>query len=90
MKQNYLWRTIAAAMSEPHDATALSSLARLASPQSSAAVAAAVRLCRSARADERRIGVLLVDALLSARADLPEGNELRDVQAGARSRAETG
>lgn len=43
-----------------------------------------MRLCRSARADERAAGVMLVDALLDQRADLPEAGELRAAREAAR------
>lgn len=76
-KQNYVWRQVAAAMSERDPAAARRHLEALANPPSAAVVTTALRLCRSARADERRIGGLLVDTLLEHRPDLEQADELR-------------
>lgn len=86
-KQNHVWRQVAAAMAEREPAAARGHLATLASPPTPAVVEVAGRLCRSARADERRVGVLLVDELLAARPDLPEAGTLRAAAEAARDRA---
>lgn len=85
-KQNHVWRQVAAAMAEREPAAARAHLTTLASPPTPAVVEVAGRLCRSARADERRAGVLLVEELLAARPDLQEAGALRDVSQAARDR----
>ncbi len=87
MKQNALWRLVAAALSEPDDAAARRHLDTLAASPTVPVLSLAAKLCRSARADERRVGAGLVDALLDARPDLVEGPALREAQAVARTRA---
>lgn len=85
-KQNHVWRQVAAAMAAREPAQARAQLAALASPPTPAVVEVAGRLCRSARADERRVGLLLVDELLAARPDLPEADALRAAAETARGR----
>lgn len=83
-KQNHAWRMVAAAMAESDPAAARRHLDTLATPPTAPVIAVALRLCDSARLDERRAGVLLVDALLDQRSDLPEADRLRAAQAAAR------
>lgn len=85
-KQNHAWRQVAAAMAEPDPAAARRHLDPLADPPSPAVVTIALRLCRSARADERRIGALLVDALLEHRPGLEQADALRTAREGATAR----
>lgn len=86
MKQNRVWRHVAAAMAAPDDATARAELAVLATPVTGPVVAAALRLCASQRGDERRVGVLLADLVLKHRPDLDEAAQLRDARAAAIAR----
>ncbi len=83
-KQDHAWRLVAAAMAERDPAAARRHLDTLATPPTARVIAVAMRLCRSARADERAAGVMLVDALLDQRADLPEAGELRAAREAAR------
>ncbi len=85
-KQNHVWRLVAAAMAEPDEAGARSRLATLASPPTAAVVEVAGRLCRSARADERRVGVLLVDELAGVLGDPGTVTALRAAAERARLR----
>jgi len=85
-KQNHVWRQVAAAMAEREPVAARGHLHALASPPTPAVVEVAGRLCRSARADERRVGVLLVEELLAARPDLPEAGALRTAVQAAQAR----
>lgn len=82
-KQNHAWRMVAAAMAEADPAAARRHLDTLATPPTAPVIAVALRLCASARPDERRTGTALVDALLDQRPDLPEAGELRAAQAAA-------
>jgi hypothetical protein len=77
MKQNRLWRHVAAAMATADDEAARSELRALVDPPSDAVADAARRLCTSRRADERRAGRLLVDELLAARPDHADAASLR-------------
>ena len=76
-KQNHTWRLVAAAMAESDPAAARRHLDTLATPPTQPVIAVARRLCRSARPDERRVGALLVDALLDQQPDLSEADALR-------------
>ena len=66
MKQNGILRLVAAAMAEADDADAQVHARVLASSPTRPVVAIAVKLCISARADERRVGLMLADELLAA------------------------
>ncbi len=86
MKQNRVWRHVAAAMAAPDAPAARAALEALATPVTGPVVETALRLCRSARADERRVGVLLVDVVLERRSDLDEADALLAARAAAATR----
>lgn len=75
-KQDRMWRAVAAAMAAADQVGARRALAPLVTPVTAPAVALAERLCRSRRADERAVGVLLVGELLAADPDLPDATSL--------------
>lgn len=87
MKQNRMWRHVAAAMAAPDEAGARAELDVLATPVTAPVVETALRLCRSARADERRVGVLLADLVLERRADLVGADALVAARTAAAARA---
>jgi len=86
VKQTGVWRLVAAAMAEPDATAARRHLDALAASPTAAVVDVAVRLCRSARADERRAGVALVDAVLDTRPDHGDAPRLRDARSSALAR----
>jgi len=77
VKQNRVWRHVAAAMAAADEAGARDELEALASPVTGPVVDTALRLCRSARGDERRVGVLLAELVLQRRPDLDDARALR-------------
>lgn len=83
-KQDRMWRAVAEAMSAPDDAAARRALAALVTPVTAPGVDLARRLCRSRRADERAVGVLLVDEVLAASPEHPETDALLAAREAAR------
>lgn len=86
VKQNGVWRLVAAAMAERDDAAARRHVETLASSPTASVREVAQRLCASRRSDERRVGVLLVDALLAAAPDAQDAEDLRAARDGAAAR----
>lgn len=77
-KQDRYWRAVAAAIAACDEDDARVALAPLVTPTTDPVIELALRLVGSRRADERRVGALLVVEILAARPDHPRAVELGD------------
>lgn len=76
MKQTGVWRLVAAAMSAPDQPAERDAVATLAASPTDAVVEVTEKLCRSRRADERRVGELLTQAVVARHPGSPAARRL--------------